>query len=162
MIREVRISDAQQLCDIYNYYIKHTVITFEEELLQAEDMITRIRDISAKYTWIVYEENDEIIGYAYASKWRERSAYRFVVETTVYLKNGKQGKGIGTVLYAELIELLKIKGFRVLLGCITLPNEASVKLHENFGFVKVAHFPVVGHKFNQWLDVGFWQLVLSD
>jgi phosphinothricin acetyltransferase len=157
MIRPATPADASAICSIYNHYIENTVITFEEDPLTEDEMAERIRTYSEKYTYIVYEEDGEVIGYAYGSSWRTRRAYRFSTETTVYLKDGADGKRIGTLLYSELIERLKGKGFHALIGCITLPNEKSVKLHEKMGFKKVAHFHEAGWKFDQWLDVGFWE-----
>lgn len=157
MIRPATPDDAFAICTIYNYYIENTVITFEEEPITVEEMAERIRTYSEKYTYLVYEENGEVVGYAYGSSWRARKAYRFSTETTVYLKDGAAGKGIGTLLYSQLIEDLKVKGFHSLIGCITLPNEKSVKLHEKMGFKKVAHFHEAGWKFDSWQDVGFWE-----
>jgi len=160
MIREINVADASQICGIYNYYIENTVITFELEPVDLAEMTRRISEITKVYPWIVYEENGEIIGYAYASGWRSRPAYRSTTETTVYLKRGYERKGIGRELYRELLNRMKQRNFRIAIGCITLPNDASVLLHEKFGFTKVGHFPEVGYKFEQWLDVGFWQLKL--
>lgn len=160
MIRKAESSDAEQICGIYNYYIEQTLVTFEHRPLLPFEMEERIRLTTEKFPWIVMEENGEIIGYAYATKWRERYAYRFVVETTVYLKNDITGKGYGAMLYSELIGQLKQRGFHSAIGCISLPNDASVKLHERLGFKKAAHFNEVGFKFNQWVDIGFWQLML--
>jgi len=160
MIREINVADAGQICGIYNYYIENTVITFELEPVDVAEMTRRILEITKVYPWIVYEENGEIIGYAYASGWRSRPAYRSTAETTVYLKKGYEHKGIGSELYRELLNRMKLRKFRIAIGCITMPNDASVLLHEKFGFTKVGHFPEVGYKFEQWLDVGFWQLML--
>ena len=158
MIRNVQIEDAQQLLDIYNYYVVNTVITFDLEALSLDAFKEKITTVSADYPFIVYEENSEILGYAYGSKFRPKPAYNNTVESTVYLKHGAQGKQIGSKLYNELLFLLKQKNVHVVLGVLTLPNEASVKLHEKFGFKEVAHLKEVGLKFGKWQDVGFWQL----
>lgn len=160
MIRTARRTDAPAICGIYNYYVENTAITFEEVAVTPAEMESRIAHNLEKYAYIVYEENNEITGYAYGSLWRSREAYRFSTETTVYLKHGCFGKGIGTQLYTELILQLKAKGFHSLLGCITIPNEQSIHLHEKLGFKKVAHFKEAGWKFSQWLDVGFWELIV--
>jgi len=160
MIRNATIYDAEQLVDLYNYYIRHTLITFEEIELTAIEFAARIQKIAADYPFLVHEENDEILGFAYGSKWRERSAYRFALETSVYVRQGHFGKKIGFNLYEKLFEALKANGCRQVIGVITLPNETSVSLHEKFGFEKVAHFREVGLKFDQWCDVGFWQKTL--
>ena len=158
MIRNVQIEDAQELLDIYNYYVVNTVITFDLEALSLDAFKEKIATVSADYPFIVYEENSEILGYAYGSKFRPKPAYNNTVESTVYLKHGAQGKQIGSKLYNELLFLLKQKNVHVVLGVLTLPNEASVKLHEKFGFKEVAHLKEVGLKFGKWQDVGFWQL----
>ena len=158
MIRNVQIVDAQELLDIYNYYVVNTVITFDLEALSLDAFKEKITTVSADYPFIVYEENSEILGYAYGSKFRPKPAYNNTVESTVYLKHGAQGKQIGSKLYNELLFLLKQKNVHVVLGVLTLPNEASVKLHEKFGFKEVAHLKEVGLKFGKWQDVGFWQL----
>ena len=101
------------------------------------------------------------MGYAYAGNWRQKPAYKNTVEITVYLKKGEVGKQIGTKLYANLLNQLRKQNIHAIIGGMTLPNKASVRLHEKFGFEQVAHFKEVGLKFNKWLDVGFWQLILS-
>lgn len=161
MIRGVKIEDAQAIADIYNYYILHSIATFEEVVIDAKEIEKRILAITPKFSWIVYEEEGEIIGYAYASEWRSRFSYRFAVESTVYLKHKTPKKGIGSLLYKELINQLTNKNFHTILGCISLPNEPSVNFHEKFGFKKVAHFNEAGYKFNKWVDVGFWELIVN-
>lgn len=160
MIRSVRITDAKTIANIYNYYVKETNITFEKESVNEEIMKTRIETVTAKYPWIVYEEEGEVIGYAYSSKWRERIAYSQTSETSVYLYKDARGKGIGKLLYVELLSRMKSADLKVAIGCITMPNDASVRLHEKLGFSKVGIFHEVGYKFDQWLDVGFWELKL--
>lgn len=161
MIRPVKIEDAKAIANIYNYYILHSIITFEEILIDAEEIKKRILAVTQKYPWIVYEEDGEVIGYAYGSEWRSRFAYRFAVESTVYLKQGTSKKGIGSLLYKELIQQLVTANFHTILGCISLPNKPSVVLHEKFGFKKVGHFTEAGLKFNKWVDVGFWELIVN-
>lgn len=157
LIRPCTAIDVPAICEIYNHYIAHTVITFEEIPLTVEQMRERIESYTKLYPWLVCEDAGEVVGYAYASKWKERSAYKHTAEITVYLKHSATQKGCGTALYAELIEQLKAKGCHVILGCIATPNEPSEKLHERFGFTKIAHFAEVGRKFERWLDVGYWQ-----
>lgn len=158
MIRNVRIEDAQQLVDIYNYYVLNTVVTFDDIPFPVDAFIEKIESIYKTYPFIVFEEDNKILGYAYANKWREKPAYKHTVESTVYLHYEAIGKQIGTKLYTELLKQLKVQNYHVVIGGLTLPNEASVKLHEKFGFKQVAHFKEVGLKFDKWLDVGFWQL----
>jgi len=155
------MSDAQAISDIYKHYITDTTITFEEQLVPAAQMAGRIQEIlSSSLPWLVIEQSGRVVGYAYASKWKARSAYRYSVETSVYLQHGIAGKGLGSQLYQALFDALKARGFHLAIGGIALPNEASVALHEKFGMKKVAHFEQVGFKFDQWIDVGYWQKVL--
>ncbi|MFD1162452.1 MULTISPECIES: GNAT family N-acetyltransferase [Hwangdonia] len=158
MIRPFHIKDTQTLLDIYNYYVLNSIVTFDIEPLSIEAFTEKTNAINQTYPFLVFEENNVILGYAYGSKWRPKPAYNHTVESTVYVKHGAHGKKIGTKLYTELLRLLKQENYHVVLGGLTLPNEASVQLHEKFGFKQVAHFKEVGLKFNQWLDVGFWQL----
>jgi L-amino acid N-acyltransferase YncA len=160
LIRPCTPSDTAAICTIYNYYIEHTVITFEETPLSVAQMQERINTYIQRYPWLVCEVDGEVVGYAYASKWKERVAYKHTAEITVYLKHDIIQKGYGSALYAELIAQLKTGGCHVALGCIAIPNEPSVKLHERLGFQKVAHFTAVGRKFDRWLDVGYWQKTL--
>lgn len=160
MIRKVKLEDAEALTEIYNHYIRTSGATFEEIEIPKEEMQSRIQQIHLKdnYPYIVFEKDGNILGYAYASKFRERLAYRFSTESTVYVHPDHFGKGLGKQLYAELIDLIKLADFHSIIGVITLPNDASIALHEKFGFKKVGHFSEVGFKFNQWMDVGFWEL----
>jgi len=123
-------------------------------------MERRVNQVTAKFPWIVYEEKGIVIGYAYASSWKERSAYRFSVEGTVYLDKDQIGRGIGIKLYEHLLHELEKNNIHYIIGGISLPNEASVALHERLGFRKCAHFKEVGRKFNQWIDVGYWEKIL--
>lgn len=161
MIRPFFTNDVQQLLDIYNYYVINTVVTFDIEPLSLISFEEKLEGINKDFPVLVYEENNEILGYAYGSKWRPKPAYNKTVETTVYVKNGFGGKQIGSKLYGNLLNKLRYLEYHVVLGGLTLPNEASVKLHEKFGFKKVSHFKEVGRKFDTWLDVGFWQLKLN-
>lgn len=160
MIREVQISDADDIKDIYNYYIENTIVTFEEIKISKEDMEIRIKDVAKKFPYLVYEENGKVLAYAYASSWKGRCAYKFSVESTVYLKNGLQGRGIGTKLYQELIHRLKDMKLHAVIGGIAIPNPESIKLHEKLGFEKIGYFKEVGYKKGQWLDVGYYELIL--
>lgn len=160
IIRACETKDIPAICDIYNHYILNTVITFEETPVSVADMTSRIAIYVKNYPWLVCEVDGGIVGYAYASKWKERSAYKYTAEATVYLRDGCLGNGYGKALYSVLLDSLKGQGCHVVLGCIALPNEGSVGLHEYFGFTKIAHFTEVGRKFDQWIDVGYWQKLL--
>jgi L-amino acid N-acyltransferase YncA len=160
VIRSAHPSDAEAIVGIYNYYVANTTITFEEQPVSAEEMRRRIDVIQAAgLPWLVLEEAEQVLGYAYASKWKERSAYRHSVEISVYLKHGIQARGLGSRLYEALFSALAERGIHAAIGGIALPNEASVRLHEKFGMKQVARFEQVGYKFGQWLDVGYWQKV---
>lgn len=162
MIRYASVADAVQIARIYNHYIRHTTVTFEEAEVSAEKMATRIGKVTAAgMPWYVVEIDGEILGYAYATKWRERSAYRYSVESSVYLKHGETGKGYARPLYEALIGSLREAGLHAVIGGIVQPNEASVRIHEKLGFEKVAQFREVGKKFGRWLDVGYWELLLK-
>jgi len=160
MIRNVNIEDAGAICDIYNHYVLNTAITFEEAPVSIKEIQSRIAEVTSSLPWYVSEENGKVIGFAYASKWKSRCAYRFSVESTAYLHPDFIGKGIGRRLYRSLISELRNRSLHGVIGGIALPNEGSVALHERLGFVKVAHFKEVGWKFGQWIDVGYWQLIL--
>jgi L-amino acid N-acyltransferase YncA len=160
-VRAVAGGDAAAIARIYNYYVTDTIITFEEEPVSAGEISNRILEVhAAGLPWLVAEQGHEILGYAYASKWKGRRGYRFAVEVTVYLDHERVGRGAGSLLYAELLKQLKAAGIRTAIGGIALPNEASVRVHEKFGFEKVAHFKENGIKFDRWIDVGYWQLIL--
>jgi phosphinothricin acetyltransferase len=158
VIRPASPADADAIARIYNHYISTTIVTFEESPLAAGEIADRIGKVaSACLPWIVLEQAGQVAGYAYASKWQGRSAYRFSVESTVYLAPAATGQGLGTELYERLISILGEGQAHVVIGGIALPNAASVALHEKLGFEKVAHFKEVGFKFGQWIDVGYWQ-----
>ena len=160
MIRTVLLSDAQSICDIYNEYVKNSTITFEEIPVSPDEMKARIEDATQNYPWLVYEIDGKVVGYTYGRKWRDRAAYRNSVETGTYLDSKFIGRGIGAELKKELLRILKERSFHAVVSGIALPNPASVALNEKFGFSKVAHFKEVGFKFNRWIDVGYWELIL--
>jgi len=162
LIRKVTIQDAQAITDIYNYYIKNSVATLEEKTVSSYFFVDEISSITKKLPWFVYETDGKILGYAYAGKWKVRSGYKKSVALTVYLHPEATKKGIGTALYKAVIDEIKKLDIHIIMGGISLPNEASVRLHEKFGFVKAAHFKEIGYKFNKWVDVGYWQLTLNN
>lgn len=165
-IRPASQADAANIVNIYNHYISNTVVTFEEVPLAPLDMAGRIEGVlSASLPWLVAETTSDngrtcMVGYAYATPWKSRSAYRYSVESSVYLAPGDEGKGYGTALYHALLAQLKQSKVHSVMGGIALPNAASVALHERVGFGKVAHLQEVGYKSGQWLDVGYWQILL--
>ncbi len=160
MIRNAKPDDAASIAAIYNPYVEATVITFEETPLSDSEMATRIAGVMKDYPWIVAEENGEVMGFAYANRFDARDAYRHAVETTVYVRMTRTGRGLGSRLYRALIEDLIARGYHCAVARIALPNDTSVALHEKFGFVKVAELREIGYKLDRWVDVGYWELLL--
>ncbi len=161
MIRPVRTLDAEKIASIYNHYVVRTTITFEENPVLPEEMAARIGEITQNLPWLVSEHDDAGLGYAYASRWKSRCAYRHAVEASVYLDPSATGRGLGTELYVALISQLRERGMHAVIGGVALPNPASVALQEKLGFEKVAHFKQVGWKLGRWIDVGYWELLLG-
>jgi phosphinothricin acetyltransferase len=161
MVRDVQMVDVHDLCEIYNYYVKNTIITFEETPVSEEEIKTNIATSVPNLPWLVFEKNNKIVGYAFASQWKSRCAYKFSVESTIYLDRSVTGQGIGSQLYEELISRLRMKRFHAVIGGIALPNDTSIAFHVKHGFEKIAHFREVGFKFGKWIDVGYWELILT-
>jgi phosphinothricin acetyltransferase len=161
MIRPVSENDVQDICNIYNYFVENTAISFEEKAISYNEMEQRISTLLIDYPWLVYEYKGKVVAYIYASKWKTRGAYKFTLESTVYLSSDYQGKGIGTKLYQALFDELATRSVRSVMAVIALPNDASVGLHEKMGFEKVAHFKEVGYKHKEWIDVGYWQKMID-
>lgn len=161
-IRDAQADDAAAIAALYNHYVDATVVTFELDPVAPADMRARIARVQAQgLPWLLAERAGEALGYAYAAPWRTRPAYRHSVETSVYLAPQATGQGLGSALYRALLARLQACGAHAAIGGIALPNAASVRLHERLGFAKVAHFRQVGRKFGQWVDVGYWQLLLE-
>jgi L-amino acid N-acyltransferase YncA len=154
-IRFVDPKDYPAVLKIYSFYIQYTQATFEITVPDIADFEVRINRIASKFPWLVCEENREIIGYAYACEHRVREAYKWSVDVSVYLNHEFTRKGYGRLLYDKLFKLLKFQGFINAYAGISLPNNASIKLHEHFEFQKVAHYSNVGYK-EKWIDVGWW------
>lgn len=162
-LRSASAADAAAICRIYNAYVATTTITFEEDAVTERDMAQRIADVGeAGLPWLVLEVDGRVAGYAYATRWRVRSAYRHSVESTIYLDPAYAGRGFGRILYDALLGELRRRELHRVIGGIALPNDASIKLHEALGFRKVAHFTEVGMKFGRWIDVGYWERRLGD
>jgi phosphinothricin acetyltransferase len=159
VIRPAVPADAAAICRIYNHYVSATVITFEEEPVTEAEMARRVVEVTSRpLPWLVAEAARDVLGYAYATPWRPRSAYRFSVESTVYLDPVATGRGVGRQLYEALLSELRTRGVHCVIGGIALPNPASVGLHERMGFTKVGHLEEVGWKRDRWVDVGYWEL----
>lgn len=157
-VRPARKEDCGRIAEIYNYYIENTTISFEEALVTKDDIEKRLDRIARVFPWIVYEDERGIEGYAYLSAWKDRSAYRYTAETTIYVEKDEVGRGIGSILLEALIEEIKKTDIHILMAVIALPNEKSIQAHEKFGFRKAAHFCEVGYKHGKWIDVGYWEL----
>jgi L-amino acid N-acyltransferase YncA len=161
MIRSATAADAQAICSIYNHFILQSTVTFEETAITPDDMAARMAAGSGRLPFLLAEIDGAVAGYAYAAPWKTRSAYRHTVESSVYVAPGFAGMGLGSRLYQALLQDLRERDVHAVLAGIALPNSASVGLHEAFGFAKVGQMREVGRKFGQWLDVGYWQLVLA-
>ncbi len=157
-IRLATKADAPALLKIYAPSVLLASTSFEVELPTVREFESRIDETLKRFPWLVYESLGEVVGYAYASPHRARSAYNWSLESTVYVKESHHKKGIARTLCHKLFSLLKGQGAVNVFAGITLPNEASVRLHESLGFVSVAVFRDVGFKLNKWWDVGWWQL----
>ncbi|WP_147693138.1 arsinothricin resistance N-acetyltransferase ArsN1 family B [Vogesella mureinivorans] len=161
-IREATPDDAAAICAIYNPYIEYTTISFEEKPVAVSDMAERIASTQAQgLPWLVAEASGDMLGYAYATRWRARPAYRHAVESSIYMRQATVGQGVGKLLYRELIRRLAMLGLHTVIGGVAQPNPASDGLHRALGFRQVAHFEQVGRKFGRWLDVAYWQLPLT-
>ena len=160
LIRPCVHADVARVCEIYNHYVRETVVTFEEDPVGAGEMARRIAEVRKRFPWLIVEAQGRIAGYAYASLWKARSAYRFAVESTIYLAPECLGLRLGSSLYAALLEALADCDVHRVVGAIALPNAASVALHERLGFRKIGIFEEVGWKLGRWVDVGYWELAL--
>lgn len=161
-IRFVSINDAKMILDIYRPYVQDTAISFEITVPTEEEMQNRIDKVMREYPWLVSTSSGLINGYAYASRHRNRAAYQWSVDVSIYVKQNAHEKGIGKELYQALFQVLTIQGYYNAYAGITLPNPASVGLHEKMGFTSIGIYKDVGFKLNAWHDVGWWQLQLSE
>lgn len=169
IIRRASLSDSAQLSEIYSYYVNNTAITFEDEAPAAEEFKGRMASVMSFYPYFVAEMNGVIIGYCYAGKFKDRSAYDWSVETTVYVKKGFGGKGAGRALYAALGEALKSQGIVNMYACIAVPEKedeyldfGSVNFHKKLGFEFIGKFKNCGSKFGRWYDMVWLGKVIAD
>lgn len=164
VIRDATPEDAESVSSIYAPYVSDTVISFEAEPPTAEEMLTRMGRTTDRLPWLVMEDPNSqsaLLGYAYATQFRSREAYRNTAESTVYVRRDVHRQGVGRALMLSLLERLRVAEFHRVIAGVTLPNEGSVGLHESLGFRQVGVFTEMGRKFDRWLDVGFWELELS-
>ncbi len=159
VIRPARLSEAAQIAAIYSHYVERHHFTFEEVPPEAGEIAGRMAN--PIHPWLVADEDGQVRGYATTSPMRNRAAYRWSIETGIYLAPDAQGFGIGRKLLSAHIDLLQRQGFVTAIAGIALPNEASVALHEKLGFVLLGIERVVGFKLGQWVDVGRWQRDLA-
>ena len=161
-LRLATAADAAAIAAIYADYVTGTAVSFETEPPDEAEIRARIEAGGPLYPWLAAcDDGGRLLGYAYAAAFRTRRAYRFAVETTVYVDPDAQRRGVGRALYAALIPLLERQGFTQAIAAITLPNEASVRLHEVLGFTQAGTYRQVGYKLGEWRSVGLWQRALA-
>jgi phosphinothricin acetyltransferase len=160
-LRAARADDSAALAEIYAPYVARSYVSFETDPPDADEMRRRIEAGGGLYAWLVAEVAASVAGYAYACAFRPRAAYRFSVETSVYLRPGIERRGLGTKLYQALLRVAEDQGFTQAVGAISLPNPASVALHERLGFRNAGTYSDVGYKLGRWHDVGLWQRPLA-
>lgn len=166
-IRPARPEDAATIAAIYAPHVLSGTVSFENEAPDTRAMRGRMAASGGLYPWLVATtgeagEEQAILGYAYASPFKDRPAYRWTVETTIYVSGAALGQGAGRLLYDALIDTLVAQGFVQAIGVIALPNDASIALHESVGFRRAGMYREVGFKLGRWVDVGFWQRELND
>lgn len=161
IIRPVKIDDAEALSIIYKYYVDNFSYSFEYVAPSASEFAGRITEITRKFPFFVCEDNGEILGYAYAHKFRDRKAYQWVCEISIYVKNGCIQKGVGKLLYDNLLPALKKQGFIKAFAVLGCPNEGSEIFHQKMGFSLVATLPGIGYKHGSWHDVKYYVLELN-
>ncbi len=162
-IRPATTADAQAIAAIYAPYVESSAVSFEEEVPSAEQIAERMALKDGLYPWLIAtsSEGSGVMGFACASRFRERPAYRFAVETSIYVAGDLQRNGVGRMLYDALIDTLEFQGFTQAIAAIALPNDASIKLHEAMGFFRAGIYREIGFKHGQWRDVGLWQRELA-
>jgi phosphinothricin acetyltransferase len=161
-IRDVQPErDAAACAAIYAPYVEQTAISFEAQPPDALEMEARISRYVATHPWLVAEQGGEVVGYAYACRHMERAAYRWAADVSVYVASNRRGEGLGRSLYERLFVHLRRQNFQIACAGITLPNDASVGLHETLGFLRVGISPRIGWKAGSWHDVSWWQLELE-
>jgi len=162
MIRTATPDDSESILKIYAPYIVKTSYTFETEVPTVDSFKERISSYLKNWPWLVCELDGVIAGYAYGTRHRERVAYQWSIESSVYVHDDYQRMGVARALYTALINILKLQGFRNLYAVINLPNDKSVSFHEKLGFEYFATYKNVGYKLGRWKNVGWWQLQLNE
>lgn len=162
VVRDASAVDAAACAAIYAPYVTDTTITFEEVPPGTDEMAVRMARAAMSWAWLVAEVDGQVLGYAYGGRFKERSAFRWSCETSVYLAPHAYGRGLGRLLYTELLDRLAARGYRIAVAVITQPNEASMALHRTFGFEQVALLPSIGYKHGAWRDVAWLQRPLGE
>ena len=160
MIRHASVEDSFAIAAIYNWYIVNTYFTFEEAQLEVKEISRRIAKADEQSPWLVLLEENQVVGFACAVPWKQRAAYRFSRETSIYLQQDTLGMGRGARLYQQLIDEIRETPIHVLIAGIAQPNPGSVALHEKMGFRKIGQFQELGKKFDHFIDIAYWQLTL--
>ena len=155
-------ADADQMAEIYAPFVSDSAVSFEAAPPTTSEMAERVHATLERYPWLVCAKDGVVIGYAYASTYRTREAYQWSVDSSVYIHEQHRGQGVGKALYASLFACLRVLGYCNVYAGVTLPNEASVALHESVGFTPVGVYRHVGYKVGQWHDVGWWELALQE
>src|SRR5437763_779407 len=161
MLRLATEQDAPAIAAIYAPFCEASVVSFEYTAPTPEEMAGRIRTVTAQLPWLVMEDAGTVGGYAYAARHHERAAYGWAVNTAVYIGDGYRGRGAGRALYAALFDVLRLQGYFKACAGVTLPNPASVALHQAMGFTPVGVYRGIGYKFGAWHDVAWYELVLQ-
>jgi L-amino acid N-acyltransferase YncA len=161
-IRVAEDRDAEAIAAIYAPHVTRGLASLEERAPTPDEMRARMAAIAGAYPWLVADDDGIVLGYAYAGRFRERTAYRWAVETTIYVAAEAQRRGVGRLLYGALLDVLRKQGFVQAVAAITLPNDASIELHERAGFRRAGVYRQVGWKLGRWVDVGLWQIELAD
>jgi L-amino acid N-acyltransferase YncA len=162
MIRHADPSrDAAACAAIYGPFVSDSAVSFEEQPPDEREFARRIERGSQTHPWLVAERAQSVVGFAYGSPHRQRAAYRWAADVAVYVGEGQRRTGVGRALYETLLALLARQGFQVACAGITLPNDASVALHEAVGFTPVGVYRRIGFKCGRWRDVGWWQVELA-
>ena len=162
VIRTATEADAGRMVDIYALFVSDSAVSFEAEAPTESEMAQRVRATLERYPWLVSVKDGAVTGYAYASEYMDREAYRWAVGSSVYVHEQHRGQGVGKALYTSLFACLRVFGYYNVYAGVTLPNAASVALHESVGFSPVGVYRHVGYKFGEWHDVGLWELALQE
>jgi phosphinothricin acetyltransferase len=162
IIRFATETDAPAIAAIYAPYVENTAISFEYDPPTANEIALRMQNVrDAELPWLVATDSDKLLGYAYATKHKERAGYQWCVESSVYVDASSHRTGIGRALYTQLFEILRELGYENVYAGTTLPNDQTVNFHKSFGFVEVARYPNVGFKHGKWYDTAWWHLSIG-